>query len=384
MHTAAIRASVFFIFLFTFSACANSNKQFQYSGTLLADSARVGSTIGGRVTAVYVSDGQRVHRNQILVRLQESDQRAGLMAALSQEAQAAAALANLEAGSRPAEIARAAAGEGQVLAGLRKAQVSTPDVISQAYENVRQAAAALRQTEAAATQASLNYQRVTRLYKQGAVAAQARDDARTADQQARAAVHAAQARLAAAQAALAQTSASAPQDVAAAQHAYEAAAANRQLVQQGARPQEIAQARAGVNAAKANVDAAQARLAEMVIKAPADGIIEQIDLHPGDLVSPRAPVALLSEFHDPYVRVYISQRDLQRVQTGQQVRVRSDAAGNEEFSGTVEQIDQQAQFTPRDVQTAADRADLAFGVKVRVHDPDHRLHSGTTAEVAIP
>ena len=365
-------------------SCSNGARQFQYSGTLQAESAQVGSTIGGRVSAVYVSDGQRVSKNQGLVQLDDRDERAALAAARAQAAQAAAALANVQAGPRPAEIERAAATEGQALATLRKAETSKADVIAQAADNVRQAEASLHQAQAAALQAAQNDRRVSLLHSQGAVAAQAADDARSADRQAQAAVRAASARLSEAQAVLAQTSASVPQDVAAAQGGYQAAVAQRQLVQQGSRPQEISQARAAFNAARANVAAARARLDEMLIKSPADGFVEQIDLHPGDLLSPRAQAATVHELRDPYVRIYVVQTDLGRLRTGQAVRVRSDAVAGVEFSGTIEQIDEEAQFTPRDIQTAQDRADLTFGVKVRVHDPGRRLHGGTTVEVALP
>jgi len=365
-------------------SCAHSAQGFQYSGTLQSESAQVGSTIGGRVAAVYVTAGQRVKKNQPLVSLEDSDQRAALAAALSQQAQAAAALADLQAGPRPAEVARASATEAQSLATLQKTQDTAGSVADQAGGNVRQAAAGLRQAQAAAMLAQRNDRRIALLHSQGALPAQAADDAHSADLQARAALSAAGARLASAQAAFAQTRASIPQDVSAAQRAYQAATASRQLVQAGARPQQIEQARAALSAAQANVAAARSRLAEMLVRSPADGIVDQLDLRAGDLVSPRAQIATVHEFLDPYLRIYVVQSDLGRLKVGDAVRVRSDALTGADFTGRVEQIDESAQFTPRDVQTAADRADLAFGVKVRVHDPARRLHAGTTAEVALP
>ena len=138
-----------------------------------------------------------------------------------------------------------------------------------------------------------------------------------------------------------------------------------------------------MGAATASVAAAESRLAEMIVRAPTDGIVESLDLLPGDLVGPRAQVAVVREFRDPFVRIYVAQHDLAKVNLGDRVRVRSDALGAQVFDGTIEQIDQDAQFTPRDVQTTQDRADLTYGVKVRVHDPDRKLHGGTTVEVAL-
>ena len=64
--------------------------------------------------------------------------------------------------------------------------------------------------------------------------------------------------------------------------------------------------------------------------------------------------------------------------------MRSDALAGRVFEGHIETIDARAQFTPRDVQTAEDRAALAFGIKVRIADPDRALRAGTTVDVALP
>lgn len=365
--------------------CAScSSNRFVYSGTLQPESARVGSTIGGRVVAVNATDGQRVQRGQILVQFDDKDQRAALGVAVSQEAQAAAALADLAAGPRPQEITRARAAEAQAKAQYDKALLASPHELSVARDNVRQAQAALAQAQATNDQATANYERAQRLFSAGAISAQAFDEARAAQANAQAAVVAAKARLGAAIAQLNEArKASLPQDVAAAQQFYASAVASRQLVEAGARPQALAQARAALGAATASVAAAESRLAEMIVRAPTDGIVESLDLLPGDLVGPRAQVAVVREFRDPFVRIYVAQHDLAKVNLGDRVRVRSDALGAQVFDGTIEQIDQDAQFTPRDVQTTQDRADLTYGVKVRVHDPDRKLHGGTTVEVAL-
>jgi HlyD family secretion protein len=357
-------------------AACSANRGFDYSGTLQAESALVGSTIGGRITSVNVSDGQRVRKGDSIVAFDASTQRAALAAAQSQVAQAAAALADLQAGARPQEIAKALAAEASAKAVFDK----TPQELRIARDNVRQARAGLAQAEAAATQATLAYNRAEQLFGQGAIAAQARDDARATFVSARANVIAARARLTSARATYVEVQNS---DTAVAQRSYESAVANRELVQAGARPQQVDQARAALDVAKANVAAAQTNLREMTVTAPADGTIDSLDLRAGDLVGPRAQVAVVREFRDPYVRIYVAQRDLGKVKVDNSVRVRSDALGGEIFDGTVEQIDQDAQFTPRDVQTTEDRADLVFGVKVRVHDPNQKLHGGTTVEVAF-
>jgi HlyD family secretion protein len=146
----------------------------------------------------------------------------------------------------------------------------------------------------------------------------------------------------------------------------------------------VREAQATARAAQADVAAARVRLDETIVRAPADGVVTALDLHPGDLVAPGASVATIDEAGNPYARIYVPQAQLGRVTVGAHLAVRSDALPGVSFDGVVEQVDSQAQFTPQNVQTASDRAVLSFGVKVRVHDPQRRLHPGTTVEVALP
>ncbi len=353
-----------------------SGNRFGYSGTLQPESAQIGSTIGGRVISVNASVGDRVKAGQTIVVLDGSAQRAALAAAQSQQAQAQAALDDLLAGPRPEEVTRALAAEASAKAMLDK----MPHDVSVARDSVRQARASLVQALAQSRQATLAYERSERLYREGAVPAQDRDDARARAISALAAVKAAKASVTTAQTQMVVTQTA---SINVAQQSYKQATADRKLVQAGAREDQIEQARAVRSAARANVQAAQTNLREMTVRAPADGVIEALNLHPGDLVGPRSEVAIVREFRNPFVRIYVAQSDLGQIKVGQTVHVRSDAVAGIVFDGTVEQIDQDAQFTPRDVQTKEDRANLTFGVKVRVHDPDGRLPGGTTVEVSL-
>jgi len=146
-------------------------------------------------------------------------------------------------------------------------------------------------------------------------------------------------------------------------------------------PAEIALMHSNVQEAQAALAAAQVALDETIIRTPSDGIVESIDLQPGDLLGPGLTAVVIDTLEDPYVRIYVPQRSLQEFRLGKNVTVRSDALSGATFSGIVEQQDLSAQFTPRDVQTAEDRGDLTFGIKIRVHDPQHRLYSGTTVTV---
>jgi membrane fusion protein YbhG len=366
-------------------ACAPNAGRYSYSGTIQADSASVGSITGGRVAAVLAADGQRVAKGTLLVRFDDRQLRAAYDAALAQESQAKAALQDLTAGPRQAEIDKAAATAAQAQAVYRHAQLNQPQQIAAAVQAVHAAQADLISANGAASKAARDYARARRLFDQGAVSAQAMDAARASALAADGQAGAAAARLRAAEAQLAaDRSGAVAQDVEAAARAAAAAQANLALVQAGARPDQVAQARAALNAASANKAAAFARLDETRVTSPADGVVDGLDIHAGDLIAPGAPVTTIDEFGDPWVRIYVTQADLGRFRVNATAGVRSDALGGRTFTGTIETIDARAQFTPRDVQTASDRADLSFGVKVRVHDPDRVLRAGTTVEVSLP
>lgn len=369
----------------SFAACSDSNSRFAYSGTVQADSASVGSTAGGRVTSIPVVDGQRVSKGQTIVTFDDRQLRAAYLSAVATRDQAYAQLHDLEAGPRAADITKAQANAAQADAAYEQAELNQPQTVQSARSGVESAKADDAAAHAASDKAARDEQRSRTLFQEGAISSQAMDAARAAADAARGSAQAADARLRQALAQLDSVeSGSADQTVNAAADAAAAAHAELTLVLAGSRPDQLTQARAAAKAADANVAAASARLAETRVLAPADGIVDGLDLRPGDLVAAGAAVAQVDEFEDPWVRIYVTQSDMQHVRVGATVRVRSDALAGREFDGRVETIDAQAQFTPRDVQTAEDRADLAFGVKVRIADTDRALRAGTTVDVALP
>ena len=60
-----------------------------------------------------------------------------------------------------------------------------------------------------------------------------------------------------------------------------------------------------------------------------------------------------------------------------------DSFGAAVFNGVVEQINQQAEFLPRNVQTREERVHQVFGVKIRIEDPSHRILAGMAADVKL-
>ena len=144
-----------------------------------------------------------------------------------------------------------------------------------------------------------------------------------------------------------------------------------------------------VRAAEAALDEAEQRLAfllrqsqETVVKAPADGVVESLDLRPGDIVAPNQPVARILEPGQLWVRVWVPEPSLGKVRVGLKAAITVDTYPRREFAGKVVEIRQQGEYTPRNIQTLKQRMDLVFGVKVAI-DPTPELKPGMAAQVRL-
>ncbi|MDQ2870636.1 MAG: efflux RND transporter periplasmic adaptor subunit [Acidobacteriota bacterium] len=152
--------------------------------------------------------------------------------------------------------------------------------------------------------------------------------------------------------------------------------------ERGSRPEDVAAARAALQREEAQLAYLQRQKQESVVAAPTEGIVESIDLRPGDLVAPNQPVAKLIEPSQIWVRVYVPEPSLGRVRVGQNASVRVDTFPNRSFSGRVVEIRTAAEYTPRNVQTLEQRMDTVFGVKIAI-DPAPELKPGMAASVVI-
>jgi HlyD family secretion protein len=174
-----------------------------------------------------------------------------------------------------------------------------------------------------------------------------------------------------------------------AQQQYDAAATQAKTtretlleLERGNRPEDIAAARATLEAEQRQLGYLERQRAESLVTAPAMGVIESMDLRPGDLVGPNQPVARMLEPSQLWVRVYVPEPQLGRVRVGQKAALTVDTFPKREFPGRVVEIRTQSEYTPRNVQTLDQRMDQVFGVKVAI-DPTPELKPGMAATVRL-
>jgi multidrug resistance efflux pump len=324
-------------------------------GTLEARNIEVGSKEGGRITEVLVHEGDVVRAGQTLVVFDDAELAARVLQAQGRVDWARANVAKMEHGSRPEEIAeaQAAASDDAMARGFRS-------------DELAQARAELERTRAEAINAERQYRRAQELSGTGAVSKEFVDDA--------------EAKRAAALA----TARSAEHAVAAAEGRLKAAAAVTTRTEAGFRQEDLDAARGELTRAEGELKEAEARLDEHQLRAPADAIVEVLDRRPGDLVAPNAIVAKLLETNELYAMVYVPETRIGEVHIGQAAELHVDSYPGLVFRATVEQIRQQAEFLPRNVQTREERVHQVIGVKLRIEDPEHRLRAGISVEVRFP
>lgn len=298
------------------------------TGYVEATEVRVASEVGGKVLEVFVDEGARVSTGAPLVRLDPTDPQIAMDRARAERQQADAQLRLLRAGARPEELRQAAA---QVAA---------------AEADERAARAELESARA-------DLERFEALLAVNAGSRKQRDDAATRLEQAQARVRAAAERARAAREALARLRA-------------------------GARSQEIEAARARVAASDAQINALQENLNDTRIVAPVNGIVTTRLVDPGEMIAPGAPAIVITDLDRAWANVYVDEPLVPLIKLSDSVTVFTDAG--QQLAGTVTFISPRAEFTPRNVQTANDRAKLVYRVKVTVDNREGVLKSGMPVE----
>jgi len=153
------------------------------------------------------------------------------------------------------------------------------------------------------------------------------------------------------------------------------------LAQLGPRKEEVGGAEAQLKVSQAQLALMQYQIAQGELKAPADAVVRSRLLEPGDMATPQKPAFALALTQPKWVRVYVSEPDLGKLQPGQAAQVTTDSAPDKPIAGKVGYISSVAEFTPKSVQTEELRTSLVYQVRVVVDDPANTLRLGQPATV---
>ena len=161
------------------------------------------------------------------------------------------------------------------------------------------------------------------------------------------------------------------------------AQANLEVVLSGIQPEQITAAEALAAQAREAVQSAQVRRDQARITAPGAGVVTAVVQRPGEVAAAGSPIVRLADLSQVMLTVYVQEPDLGRVRLDQPARVTVDSFPGRLFPGTVTEIADQAEFTPKNTETRQDRINTVFAVTITLANPDGALKPGMPADAVF-
>lgn len=343
-------------------------------GTVEIQEVRLGSKQGGRVKSVAVREGQRVKAGDVLVIFETPELDAQNEQLKAKLAAAQAELDKAENGPRQEEKDEARAAVESAEARMLKVQRGWREEEKRSAKNESDAA------EADLVQARSEFNRIDKLMADspGAVTKADFDTAKANRDRAINRWMMAQAKYDMIM------NGSRPEDIAEATAEVAKAKAKLALLLAGTRPEDKALARAQLADVRARLEENEAQRRDAIVRSPSAAVVEVLSVRTGDLVPPNAAVARILGDEDLWVKVFVPENELGKVRLGQHAEVTVDSYPGKVFPGIVDQIASASEFTPRNVQSPDERRHQVFAVKVRVDNRDGVFKSGMAAEVTLP
>lgn len=304
------------------------------SGHVEATEVRLAPEMGGRVLTLDVKEGDRVAVGARVLTIDATDLSLSIARAKTEQASAEAQLR------------------------LVRAPVRSEDV-HQAEAQVDAARAEVPAAQAEVDAATADLQRFDLLLTRKSGSQKQRDDAATRRAVALARLEAAVKRVAAAEAVVAR-------------------------VKVGARREEVDVAQARIATTAAAIASLEEQLNDAVLVSPVAGVVTQKLTEAGEVIAPRAPVVVITDLDHAWADVYVPEPAIPRITLGQAATLYTDAGGAG-IPGTVTYISPKAEFTPRNVQTAEERAKLVYRIRITVNNTSGVLKQGmpVDAELAL-
>jgi HlyD family secretion protein len=153
-------------------------------------------------------------------------------------------------------------------------------------------------------------------------------------------------------------------------------------MRKGSRVEEIARSRARVDQARSLLALEQERLARYVLRANVGGEVVDVEVKTGEMATVGTSAITLADTNHPYVDVFVPQADLTGIRAGTRTAVRVDSSAAP-LDAAVEYVAAETEFTPKFLFSPRERPNLVVRVRVRVEDPERRLHAGVPAFARI-
>ncbi|HSM71042.1 MAG TPA: efflux RND transporter periplasmic adaptor subunit [Anaerolineales bacterium] len=164
--------------------------------------------------------------------------------------------------------------------------------------------------------------------------------------------------------------------------------ANSPNVQAAAKTVDQAQAQldlaqTSVAAAQAHLDLINTQMEKLMVTAPMDGVILTRSIHVGEIAQAGAATMTIADLGRLTITVYLSEDRYGEVNVGDEVSLTVDSFPNETFTAVVTHIADQAEYTPRNVQTKEERQTTVYAIELEVNNPDGKLKPGMPVDVTF-
>jgi len=299
---------------------------FKFSGTVDVTETRISFKTAGRIDKINFQEGQNVKEGDLIAALDKKDEKLALDAAKANLAYNKAVLNEVLAGSRKQEIRNAKA-------ALDKAQAAR-----------KKAAAELKQ-------AKNDRDRYEMLYKERGVSKRDYELYSTGYKKALNAYN--------------ETEAS-----------VRSAREQLSIRVEGARNEEIKKAESLVAIAEEQLKQAKQKLEYTSVYSPAKGRVLVRSAEPGEYIQPGSVILTIADIKDAWVRGYVNQTVLGKIKIGQAVKIHSDSYPEKTYNGKIIYISDEAEFTPKSVQTYEERVKMMYRIKVKIENDKEELKSG--------
>ena len=289
------------------------------TGTIEVTKTDITPKVAGYLAELKIKEGDMVTIGQLVARIDRPDLQAQLLRDEAALARAKAQLRDLEQGARTQEL--------------------------------QEAAANLSAAKSLAEKAKADFDRYSRLFRDGAISTQQLDNSRSAHEVA-------------------------ANNLLAAQSRYS-------LLQAGTRPETIEAQRLEVQRSQAVLVSSQTQLADTSVASPLAGRVLSKNYEKGEFVNAGSAIATIGDMRDCWVKIYVATEQLGRIRLGQAAKVKIDAYPDRIFRGEIKEISQNAEYTPRQSITQRERANMVFAVKVKIDNAEEFMKPGLPADVVI-
>jgi HlyD family secretion protein len=352
----------------------HSDKQIRVSGNIETTEVQIAFKIAGRVVERCFDEGQKVKAGEIVAKLDTADLQCNVDLRKAEYDVAAAAYAALKAGSRPQEIEAARA-------AFEKADHALADLlVGSRPQEIAAAKAALASAAADVDRSEADFRRSTTLFERKTISAEEYDAVKAAREIAVQKYNESKEQLSLVQ------EGPRKEQIKEARSTLDQANAQYELVKIGPRQEDIDQGRERVKQALAAWNLARTELGYATVRSPLSGVVLSKNIEPGEYVAPGTAVVTVGDLNNVWLRAYIVGDDLQRVKVGQRAWIIADSSRGSDgkrYEGRVSFIAEEAEFTPKNVETQKERVKLVYRIKINVDNPKWELKPGMPVDAVV-